>query len=158
MDGFFPQERLNTCAVAALRSVLATQFGVYVREEVLRFAGDDADSPIVGTGASTLQMRRIVRAASRAVNTGPAWKLRVKRKASVSDIARELRAGRYPIASVQRSAGEHAVVLCGHRPGEVRYFDPASGRRRWRSVEAFRREWLAPDGCTWLAVVTGGTQ
>lgn len=158
---FFPQQREMTCAVAALRSVLATQFDVRIREDVLRFAGDDVAEPIVRLGTDTTQLRRMLAAANRAVNTGPRWRLRVWRHGTIADVAREIRAGRYPLASVRRGAlgattPLHMIVLCGYRPGRVRYFDPYDGKTRWVGAGLFRREWRDEEGVTWLAAVTGG--
>jgi hypothetical protein len=151
---FFPQERERTCMVAALRSVLATQFDVHVREDVLRFAGDDALEPIVRVGSGTHQLRLMVEVADRAVNIGPRWKLKVRTKASIRDIAREVRAGRYPIASVLLAPGkmEHCVVVCGYEPGRVSYFDPADGKTRTLKSGQFRAIWNIED-TRWLASV-----
>ncbi|HVE25411.1 MAG TPA: hypothetical protein VNC22_08410 [Sporichthya sp.] len=156
---FFPQQRQLTCVVAALRSVLATQFGVAIREDLLRFAGDDAQAPIVKFGAGTGQIRQMLDVANRAANTGPRWRLRVRQRATVADLAREVRDGRVPMAHIaiaDRDDIRHMVVVCGYRPGRVRYFDPATGRRRWVGAGAFRAVWLDPTGATWLAVVTDG--
>jgi hypothetical protein len=158
MAEFYPQERRSTCVVASLRSVLASQFGVRVREDVLRFAGNDARDPIISTGTSTTELRQMLVVANRALNVGPPWRLRVHRFGTIADLARELRAGRYPIVGVvQPDDLHHAVVVCGYRPGQVRYFDPANGRTRWSGSGAFRRWWIDDvGGVTWYAVVVGG--
>lgn len=158
-ERFYPQERQSTCVVASLRSVLASQFGVHVREDVLRFAGDLAEDPIVHRGTDTADMRRMLVVADRALNVGPSWRLRSHRYGTVMDLAHEVRAGRYPIVGVVQADGlHHAVVVCGYRPGRVRYFDPADGKHRWCGSGAFRRWWLDDvGGVTWYAVVTGGS-
>lgn len=158
-EQFFRQERERTCVVASLRSVLATQFGVVIPEAVLRFAGDDAREPILKTGAHTREMRLMLAVANRAANAGPRWRLRISRHATVADIAREIRAGRYPLVHVYGGGQtdlSHMIVLCGYKPGYVRFFDPYDGRRRWIGSGAFRRMWLEPTyGETWLGVVSG---
>lgn len=153
---FFPQERECTCAVAALRSVLASQFGVVVPEYALRFAGDRAALPIVRYGSGPIDIRRMLSVADRARNTGPRWKLRARWRGTIAQLARELRAGRFPMAAVARVDGMHMVVVNGYEPGRVRYYDPATGRSRWRGAAQFRREWLDEEARTWYAVITGG--
>lgn len=156
MPRFFPQERRRTCAVAALRSALASQFGVRVREDVLRFAGTTANLPILREGADTSDLRRMLDVANRALNIGTPWRLRVFRQGTVRDLAREVRAGRLPLAAVRRPGTLHMVLVHGYRPGKVRYFDPDTGRSRWVGSGAFRRQWLDEEGRTWYAIVTGG--
>lgn len=162
-ERFYAQERRHTCAVASLRSVLASQYGVHVREDVLRFAGTSVDSPIVTTGSDTTGIRRMLEVANRALNSGKRWRLRIHTRGRIADLAREVRAGRFPMASVVRwDQGVqilHMVVVCGYEPGRVRYFDPESGRTRWCGSGAFRKQWLdeVNGGITWFAVVSGGT-
>lgn len=162
-ERFFPQERRHTCAVASLRSVLASQFGVHVREDVLRFAGTVVDHPIIARGADTAELRRMLEVANRAVNPGPPWRLRIHRFGTIADLAREVRRGRLPLVSVVRYEGNedvlHMVVVCGYKPGRVRYFDPSDGKTVWCGSGAFRRQWLdeGNGGLRWYAVVSGGT-
>ncbi len=143
---------MATCAVAALRSVLASQFDVHIREDLLRFAGDDASDPIVRSGTATPQLRRILAAASKAANTGTPWKLRVRRFGGVAALADAVRAGRFPLVRVTNEAGLHMVVVCGYKPGRLRYFDPGENKVRWIGVGAFRQRWQL-NGETWMATV-----
>lgn len=160
MERLFRQLGDNTCAVAGLRSILSAQFGARVSEPALRFAGDSADAPILKHGTNTRALRRMLRAADTALNADRPWRLAVRRSATIRDIAREVRAGRLPLVSVERGDEHeelsHVVVVTDYRPGSVRYFDPHTGRTSWKGVGAFRKEWVDRRGDTWMAVVTGG--
>lgn len=158
-ERFYPQERLRTCAVASLRSVLASQYGVTVREDVLRFAGTSVDSPIIWRGSTSTDLRRMLEVANRALNLGPKWRLRIHQHGTITDLAREVRDGRFPLVSVVRADGLHMIVVCNYKPGRVRYFDPADGKTRWTGSGVFRRQWVDElnGGITWYAVVTGGS-
>lgn len=153
---FFKQERANTCAVASLRSVLASQFGVSIPEIALRYAGDTVERPILVEGTHAASLRQMLEVANRAANQGPRWGLRIHRTGVVADLAREIRAGRYPLAAVQYPGILHMVVVCGYKPGRVRYFDPDSNKTRWIGVGRWRQLWRDNDGDTWYAVITGG--
>lgn len=153
---FFKQERANTCAVAALRSVLAAQFSVQLPETVLRYLGDSAQEPILLHGTKTTALRRMIAHASRASNTGRPWRLRCRLKGRVSDLKRELTAGRFPLARVEVAEDLHMIVVCEYTADRVRIFDPAVGRFKWLSHPDFVRWWTDAWGDTWWGVVVGG--
>jgi hypothetical protein len=151
---FFRQERANTCAVAALRSVLASQFGVQLPETVLRYLGDEADSPILKHGTTTTHLRRMVAHASRACSTDRPWRLRCRRKGTATDLRRELKAGRFPLARVVVGTELHMIVVCAISATRIEVFDPAHGPR-WMSIPKFVQWWTDSDQLTWWAVVVG---
>ena len=158
----FRQERENTCAVAAIRTVLGSQFGVQVSEAVLRFTADSAAKPIVKNGTDSAQMRKMVQAANTAMNTGPRWVLRTSRRGTFAALVRELNAGWMPMLEVIRKDGDwlvpHCVVALEHELEGIRYWDPETGRRCWKERSELYREWVDVSVKTravrWFGVIT----
>jgi hypothetical protein len=74
----------------------------------------------------------------------------------MSDLRRELTAGRFPLARVVVAEDLHMIVVCAITADRVRIFDPAVGRFKWLSHSAFQHWWLDPWGDTWWGVVVGG--
>jgi hypothetical protein len=159
----YPQERLRTCAVAALRTVLDLQFDVHVPELVLRAMGDDATRPILVEGAGTTELRRMVAGASRAFWTGRPWKLRTSRRGSWETLWAERQAGRYALCSVWGAYADyladeveqpHMVVVyeLDGAGDEVKIFDPGCGQLYRLGWEQFEAWWTRPGYC-WFGVV-----
>lgn len=152
---FFRQSHDYTCAVAALRTVLANQCGVRVSEAVLEAFGTEAAWPIRERGASALQIRRMLSECNRAYNTGPPWRMHFRSKGRVADLARHLRAGRLPMARVQQPDGDlHMVVVLRVTAKRVQLFDPSFATPRWMSRTRFQDWWCDFGGLTWYAVVS----
>lgn len=139
------QAKRNTCAVAALRTVLDLQFGCKVQEAALELAGTAAETPIAKHGTGPGEMRRMLATASSAFNPGRPWRLRVCRNATVAYLITELAAGRKPIVSFRGPPGFwHAVVVLSIESRRVRVFDPAFEcypKGRFMRLRSFEREW-----------------
>lgn len=155
------QTKRNTCAVAALRTVLDLQFGCKVGEAALELAGESAAEPITTHGVGPGELRRMLAIADRAFNPGRLWRLRIKCKATFADIGAELQAGRKPILTVGGvdGPGTHVVVALAIDGARIRVFDPDRPERpngRWASHRVFRAHWLdATSGETRMEVVVG---
>lgn len=154
------QKRVNTCAVAAVRTVLHWQFDLRVAEEALVALGTRPPFPIVTTGSDTHDMRRMVQNASQAFNPGAPWTLRVRKQGTVAQLAYWVRRGRWPIVQVfvQEMLAYHAVVVVAVDRTRVQVFDPGVPKRlRWIEKSAFLEWWLAPDTQQrWWSVINGG--
>lgn len=151
----YPQRGVNTCAVAAVRTVLASQFGVRISEEVLLAFGTNPSWPIRREGTTPTQLRRMVRLASDAFNPGRRWRVRWHRKGTVEALARECAAGRYPLVRVRVTPTDlHMVVVLAVKAGQLRVFDPAERAPRWHTEAAFVEWWRDGAECTWYACVT----
>lgn len=163
MESFLhSQQRNATCAVAAIRTVLHRQFGLRVAEAALVALGTDPHDPIVKNGSSTTDMRRTVRNASRAFNTGQPWTLRVRKHGTLRQLQYWLKQGRWPIVQVfiPEQLEHHAIVVLEIRGDRVRYFDPdpsAPKKLAWMRSDRFLEWWLSPvSQDRWWAVVNGG--
>jgi ABC-type bacteriocin/lantibiotic exporter with double-glycine peptidase domain len=156
-----PQQRMTTCAMAAIRTVLHRQFGVQLAEAALVVLGNDPREPIVKHGSSTNEMRRAVRGASKALNLGPPWTLRVRTRGTFRMLSWAVKHGRWPIAQVfVASQNEyHAIVVTKVERERIQYYDPAYSRKlRWMSRKRFHAWWTCPNtGQTWFSVINGGT-
>lgn len=149
----YQQEHRNTCAVAALRSVLASQFGVRLPERVLEAFGTTAHAPIRAEGAAAGQLRRMLDEANRAFNTGPRWVMRFRSRGTLPELQRHCRDGRFPLVRGVNDDGQRHFCLVLHvRDGRVRLFDPSYRLPYWLPARAFRR-WWRDEGLTWYAVV-----
>jgi hypothetical protein len=149
----YAQRHNNTCAVAAVRLVLARQFGVQVSEVVLEAFGTDAHEPIRKHGTDQAQMREIVRLASRAFNTGARWTIVFRRFGKLKDLVRHLNESRFPILRVPKGDDLHAIVVISRTPEGFDVFDPADGRVAVYTPRALRALWKDWGGLTWYAVV-----
>lgn len=159
---YFRQEKENTCAVACLRTVLQLQFGIAVKEELLEYGGTSAtDHPIAKFGTGTVELRRMLMTADRALNERRPWRLRVRAKGTVEELVLELARDRKPMLRMhepENGVGYHFVVLLAITADRVKLFDPDAGSEDplWMSHEEFVRWWTDADGATWYAVVNGG--
>lgn len=166
-----PQEHDNTCAVASLRTALDLQFGVVTSEAALEALGTDARLPIATEGTGSGDLRRMVRGASFAYNTEhqrKPWRLTIRQRGSLSDLARHTRRSRIPIVTVvvrgvtldDGHPGDllHAVCVLAVRDRTtgtaVKVFDPRFTTARWYSALRFIRFWTQDNGTTEYAVVT----
>lgn len=155
------QARLNTCAVASLRTVLDVQLGVKVSEMVLEAHGDEANHPITVHGTSTTQLRAMVKGVDRTHNTSArTWRLRCHVHGSIRDLVRELVAGRLPLIRVYEDCedlpGYHMIVLLGFENGSVKLFDPDPTQANepfWMSADEFVAWWGDDNETTWYAVI-----
>lgn len=160
-----PQQRQNTCAVAAVRTVLHFQFNIRVSEDALIALGTRPSSPIVKEGSDTQHIRRMVRGASAAYNGEKPWTLRVRRSGTIKQLAYWTRHGRWPILQVYvpEIADEfsHAIVVLHVTKDRVWYFDPDTiGEPAPRSMshEKFVALWEWPTtGERWWSVINGGS-
>jgi len=159
----FLQEGENSCAVAAVRTVFALQFAVVAEEEILEILGNDAKKPISENGTDNVTMRRMVKNASMAFNTGSPWKLKVKKKATLDELRVELESHRFPIVTVTTvhkslETQLHAVVVLGMDATHVTFHDPARAApaAMRKTHDQFLKWWTIVNGDTEYAVVTGG--
>lgn len=155
------QQRANTCAVAALRTVLDLQFNVKIAEKALEVLGTDAHFPILKNGTHNAALRKMVRGASAALNTASPWTLRVRSHGTLEDLRAVLHTGRFPMATVyvEDQAEYHAIVVLDVTDDQVLIWNPASHERKptWQSYEEFIAWWVCPKyGRTEYAVVGGG--
>lgn len=162
---YYVQEQQNTCAVAALRTVLALQFGVTVEsEQVLEVLGTYAHDAIRVNGTDTGKLRDMVKGASRAFHDGRPWTLKVRHRASVRELVRELRRGRRPLLRIWErvpDADYHMIVLLACEPARVLVWNPDTSCTRpvWKSLEWFMESWTDPhDAARWYAVVNAHVQ
>lgn len=124
--------------------------------------GTVLNDPIIKSGSSTADMRRIVRNASRAFNHGPAWTLRVRKHGTLRQLKYWVKQGRWPIVQVfvPESMEFHAVVVLEVEPDRVRVFDPDPSfpkQLSWISADRFLEWWASPtDGKRWWSVINGG--
>jgi hypothetical protein len=159
----FLQEGENSCAVAAIRTVFALQFAVVTDEDLLEALGDDAKKPISQNGTDNVTMRRMVKNASTAFNTGSPWKLKVKAKGTIKDLKSNLADNRFPIVTVTTvhkslETQLHAVVVLGIDDTHVVVHDPArAAPAAVRKTHAdFLKWWTIVNGNTEFVIVTGG--
>lgn len=157
------QERLNTCGVAALRTVLDLQLGLRIPEQALEAHATTAELPIVKFGTRTSEWRRMVDGVNRTHNPArhgrARWRFRVHALASLEDLARELAHGRFPILrlySPNPAADYHAVVCLAVQPDGVLLFDPSPTTPRapelWDPVR-FWDAWFGDGVSRWYGVV-----
>lgn len=157
------QQRNATCAVASMRTILHRQFGLRIAEAALVALGRTASATILDEGTDTGQLRRMVRLANEAYNTGPPWTLRVRRHGTVRQLAYWVRRGRWPMVQVYVTDMDqhHAIVVLEVQADRVVYFDPDPTEGRLPKVMArdqFVQWWTSPvTGERWWAVVNGGT-
>jgi len=159
---YYMQEQQNTCAVAALRTVLALQFGVRVEsEQVLEVLGTNAHDPIRANGTDTLKLRDMIKGASFAFNKGPEWTLKVRYRGTVAQLKAELRRGRFPMVRIYErvaNAEYHMVVVLAITGDRVCLWNPDTSTTRpvWRSLRWFLSVWKdILDDATWYGVVNG---
>lgn len=156
------QQRGNTCAVAAVRTVLHRQFRVSVPEASLVALATTPRWPILERGSGTTEIRRMVRGASTAFNSGPPWTLTARRHGTLKQLQNAVRAGRWPLVIVYLPAEEahHTLVILDVTADHVTYFDPDPTTVPGVVTlprEAFKDRWVDPlDGMTWWAVINGG--
>lgn len=155
------QQRNTTCAMAALRTVLHRQFGVKISEAALVALGNDPKAPILKHGSSTGEMRRAVRGASKAFNTGVPWTLRTARYGTFRRLSWWLKHGRWPVVQVYLASENehHAIVVTGLTATHVLYYDPNGLSRKVRKMhrKKFFDWWFCPiNNERWFAVVNGG--
>lgn len=156
-----PQQRQNTCAVAAVRTVLHYQFNVRITEPALIALGTRPSSHIVKEGSDTQHIRRMVRGASAAFNAEKPWTLRVRRHGTLKQLAYWTRHGRWPIVQVYideiQDLFSHAIVVLSVTKDRVWYFDPGDTIPRSMSHEKFFAWWQWPStGERWWSVINGG--
>lgn len=154
------QERENTCAVAAMRTVLDLQLGLNIPEAVLEAHGTDAQSPIKQFGTSTTHLRRILAAVNRTHNSKKSpWRLKVKLRGSLKDLVRELVAGRSPLVRVYEpndTTDYHMIVVLAVTDERVKVFDPDADKEpnpKWMSAPEFLAWWEGDDSSSWYAVI-----
>lgn len=152
------QERENTCAVAALRTVLDVQLGVKVSESILAAHGTDARNPILEFGSSVTHLRRMLAGVNRTHNhKKTAWRLKIKRDGELKDLVREIVAGRSPMVRVFEPtdiADYHMVVVLAITDERVRIFDPGDDKSpSWLSALEFVAWWGGDEDSSWYAVV-----
>ncbi len=165
-EKFHKMQRDNVCAVAALRTVLHLQYDVNIAEAVLEALGTDAHDPIRVYGTDTRQLRRMLREANRAFNTGKLWRLRIRRYGDWAILFEATQRQKYPIARVRLPLNEyrydpgatelHAVVVyeVDAAGDELKVFDPATGRLHRVRWDEFREWWTDADGIRWMATVS----
>lgn len=157
------QQRDATCAIASIRTVLHRQFNVRVAEAALVALGTSPQEPILREGTGLLQMRTVVKRASTAFNHGPAWTVWTRRHGTISMLQAAIRRGRWPIilTYLQDCHAYHAQVVLEVTADKVKVFDPDPEYKRRPRVfnrAEFMDQWRDPqDGCTWMAVINGGT-
>lgn len=156
------QQRVSTCGVAAIRTVLHYQFGVRVAEAALVALATRPTEPILREGSGTTEMRRMVRGASTAFNGKNPWTLRTHQRGTLGQLKAALRRGRLPIVKVYIPELEdyHVFVVLVVETGSVTYFDPDPLVKPNPSVvdtKAFLDRWRDPeDASTWWAIINGG--
>lgn len=154
------QARVNTCAVASLRTVLDVQLGIKVPEAALEAHGTSVSSPIQAEGTSTSQLRAMVKGVNRTHNDGrKPWRFRCVVHGTVEALARELQAGRIPMTRMYENADYadyHMIVVLAVDDQHVKLFDPnpdGPAEPTWLTHDAFVA-WWAGDGVTsWYAVL-----
>jgi hypothetical protein len=152
-----PQQDENTCAVAAIRTVLDLQYDINIDEPILEAFGSEVASPIRQDGAGTAELRRMVRLASETYNNvSKRWRLRVRRYGTRRQLQGWLRRGQYPMVSVmQPERGRlHMMVVVGLPPTLIQLFDPDVGSVVDLPWSAFTAEWAESH---WYAVVHHGS-
>jgi len=152
-----PQQDENTCAVAAIRTVLDLQYGINIDEPILEAFGSKVASPIQQDGAGTAEIRRMVRFASeRYNNVTKRWRLRVRRGGTRRQLQAWLRRGQYPLVSVVQPERDrlHMMVVVGLPPTLIQLFDPDEGIVIDLPWVAFAAEWAETH---WYAVVHHGS-
>lgn len=153
------QKAKNTCAVAALRTVLDLQYHLRIPEVALEALGTEADRPIKTHGTTNGQFRRMVQRASAAYVRDARLTCKVRRNATLDDLTAELTRDRYPVVTVYNAEADelHAVVVLRVTRHQVRVFDPsphAGGEPQWMTHAAFLAWWTDPKrGITEYAVV-----
>ena len=162
---YYKQEKVNTCVVAAVRTVLALQFGVRIKEPALEALGQSAEFPIAKHGASTGDMRQMVKGASRAYNVGKPWTVRVVADGNLSELRSLTCRGKAVICRVNCDPDGfvpyHVVVVLKLSKYRIRLFDPADPNATPKNMtyEAFVPWWTgALDGKKWYATIGGGSQ
>jgi hypothetical protein len=157
------QERLRTCAVAALRTVIDLQFEINIPELALEALGTDAQTPIRQHGTDATQMRRMVAGANVAFNTtGQRWKLRISRCGTIRQLRRWLDKDFFPIARVNGPWPEfrqglidelHTVVVLESDGEVVQVFDPGTNRIHRVDASSFDLWWADCEDIRWFAVL-----
>lgn len=157
------QQREATCAIASIRTVLHRQFGVRVAEAALVALGTTPAEPILRHGTGLTTIRQIVKRASQAFNHGPPWTVWTRRVGTLKMLQAAVRRGRWPIVITYFPDREyhHAFVVLDVTADRVVFFDPdPTYKRRVRTLSRteFWDLWFdITDGCTWMAVINGGT-
>lgn len=158
---YYPQEKANTCAVAALRTVLAIQFDKRIAEPVLEALGTQAHEPIRKHGTGTAELRDMVWLASRAFNTGKSWTVNPRCYGTLA-ILRKITEERPVLVRVYRphsgpGTNYHMMVVLSVSRARLRIFDPATPDGPTSIMHhTFLAEWLDPDGIAWYATIGGG--
>lgn len=159
-------ERGQVCAVAALRTVLHLQYDVNIPEVVLEALGDEAMTPIREYGTDVQQLRRMLREANRAFNTGDRWRFKVHRYGGWDTLFEATSRGRKPLVRVREPWLEHkqnpagvdlhfVVVYDVDAAGdELKVFDPAYGKLHRMRWDDFLEWWTDTDGMRWCATVS----
>ncbi len=158
-------ERGAVCAVAALRTVLDLQYSINIPERVLEALGDEAMEPIRLHGTGPLQLRRMLREANRAFNTGKRWRFRVLRHGGWDTLFAAQKRGQYALARVRMPLLDyrkypadielHFVVVyeMDAAGDELKIYDPASDKLHRVSWTEFLEWWTDTDGVRWMATV-----
>lgn len=158
---YYPQEKANTCGVAAIRTMLAVQFDVRLTEKVLEAFGTEAHDPISKNGSSTTNLRWMLKGANKAFNTGKPWTLRTGRAGTI-EILKELTKERPVMVRVYYPQTEeyHFLVVLAVTKYRLRVFDPAPECGLMSlTYPAFLDTWTDPsDGETWYATLGGGSK
>lgn len=150
------QQDENTCAVAAIRTVLDLQYGINIEEPILEAFGSKVASPIRKDGAGTAELRRMVRLASETYNNvSKRWRLRVRRDGTRRQLNNWIKRGQFPLVSVAQPEMDrlHMMVVVGLPPTLVQLFDPDVGEVVDLPWAAFAAEWAENH---WYAVVHHG--
>lgn len=154
------QARLNTCAVAALRTVLDVQLGIKVPEAALEAHGTSVEFPIQRMGSGTTELRAMVKGVNRTHNDSrKPWRFRCALRGSLDDLSRELQAGRVPMTRMAEQtdyADYHMIVVLAIADGRVKIFDPNPAcphTPTWLTDEAFITWWTGDGETSWYAVL-----
>lgn len=157
------QRRVNTCAVASLRTVLDLQLGLKVAEEALEAHATEAHAPILRYGTSAAQLRAMVQGVNRTHNTSKKrWTLRMRRMGTLEALEQELLQGRFPLTRMYQpntSSDYHMVVVLRVAGGRVCIWDPdptESAHPRWLPEMEFVSWWAGDGDSAWYAVLGGG--
>lgn len=156
------QQRANTCAVASLRTVLDLQYNVKIAEKALEVLGTDAHFPILKNGTHSGALRKMVKGASAALNTGTPWTLMLRLHGDLDDLRAVLHVGRFPLVTVYVADQNeyHMIVVLDVTGDQVFLWDPSVKDHQpvWMSHSDFMAWWICPKrGYTEYAVVGGGT-
>lgn len=154
------QTRVNTCAVACLRTILDVQLGVKVAEVGLEAHGTSAKNSIKKEGTDTTQLRAMMKGVNRTHNEGKLWRLRVRSRGTVAVLKAQLAAGRIPMVSVWEpndSCNYHMIVVLAVQRKRIKIFDPDPKQitsPHWIGTDDFEFWWHSEeDGTTWYAVI-----